>query len=271
MNENMVINLHITDACNFKCKHCFAHFGAKRNLSVKEWKSIVDNMLENCNVRRFNLAGGEPLLYGNILELSDYIRSKGSEVSIITNGINLSEKKIDQFMQYGISMIGLSIDSANPKTLRQLGRNTASGNILEPERCVSLCRYIKGKGITLKINTVVSLLNYAEDLNSFIRKASPDRWKILKMKKLENCLFDNTALLISDIQFDNFVNCHKKIPSIVERSMANTYIMVDAFGNLVDTGSSKNTPVANLLKTGFNEAFAWLNFDYEKYRVRYAA
>jgi len=271
MKENMVINLHLTDACNFNCKHCFAHFGAERNLSVNEWKTIVNNTLENCKVRRFNLAGGEPLLYGSILELSDYIRSKGSEVSIITNGFNLSEKKIDQLTQYGISMIGLSIDSAKPQTLRRLGRNTTSGNILEPERCVNLCRYIRKKGISLKINTVVSLLNYTEDLNSFIKEASPERWKILKIKKLENCHFDNTALLISDAQFDNFVDCHYKVPHIAERNMANTYIMVDAFGNLIDTGSGKNTPVADLLKNGFNEAFARMNFDYENYMVRYAA
>jgi len=271
MKENMVINLHITDACNFNCKHCFAHFGAKRNLTVNEWKTIVDNTLENCNVRRFNLAGGEPLLYGDISELSDYIRSKGSEVSIITNGFNLSEKKIDQLAKCGISMIGLSIDSANPQTLKKLGRNTASGNVLEPERCVNLCRYIRKKGISLKINTVVSLLNYTEDLNSFIMEASPDRWKILKIKKLENCHFNNTALLISDAQFDSFVNCHNKVPRIVERNMANTYIMVDAFGNLIDTDSGKNTPVANLLNDSFCKAFSQMNFDYENYRVRYAA
>lgn len=267
----MVINLHLTDVCNFNCKHCFAHFGAIQNLSVKEWKTIVDNTLENCNVRRFNLAGGEPLLYGDIIELSDYIRSKGSDVSIITNGFNLSEKKIDRLTQCGISMIGLSIDSANSQTLRQLGRNTASGNILEPERCVNLCRYIRRKGISLKINTVVSLLNYTEDLNSFIREVSPDRWKILRIKKMENCHFDNTNFLINDAQFESFVNCHNKVPHIAERNMANTYIMVDAFGNLIDTGSSKNTPVANLLYTSFNEAFTKMNFDYENYKVRYAA
>jgi len=168
-------------------------------------------------------------------------------------------------------MIGLSIDSANPQTLKELGRNTASGNVLEPERCVNLCRYIKEKGISLKINTVVSLLNYSEDLNSFIKEASPDRWKILKIKKLENCHFDNTAFLINDAQFNNFVNRHKNFPYIAERSMANTYIMVDVFGHLIDTGSGKNTPVANLLTTGFNEAFAKINFDYENYKVRYAA
>ena len=271
MKDNIVINLHLTDACNFNCKHCFAHFGAIRNLPVNKWETIVDNVLESCNVRRFNLAGGEPLLYGQIFELSEYIRSKGCEVSIITNGFNLSEKKIDRLKQCGISMIGLSIDSANPQTLRILGRNTAGGNILEPEHCVKLCKHIRKKGINLKINTVVSLLNYTEDINSFIKEASPDRWKLLKIKKMDNCHFDNTSLLISDVQFDKFVNCHKKVPHIVERNMANNYIMVDAFGNLVDTGSTKNTPVANLLNTGFNEAFAMMNFDYENYKVRYAA
>jgi len=271
MKENMVINLHITDACNFNCKHCFAHFGATRNLPVNKWKTIIDNTLENGNVRRFNLAGGEPLLYGNILELSDYIRSKGCEVSIITNGFNLSEKKIDQLKQCGISMIGLSIDSANPQTLKKLGRNTASGNILEPDSCVKLCRYIKRKDISLKINTVVSLLNYTEDFNSFIKKVSPDRWKILKIKKMENCHYDNSSLLLNKAQFDIFVNRHKHLPHIAERNMENSYIMIDAFGNLVDTGSYNNAPVANLLNTGFNKAFAMMKFDYGNYEVRYSA
>ena len=271
MNEKIVINLHLTDACDFNCLHCFAHFGAKRVLSVNEWKIIVDNTLEGRDVQRFNLAGGEPLLYRDIFELSTYIRSRGCEVSIITNGYNLSAEKIKQLKECGISMIGLSIDSSNPQTLRQLGRNTASGNILDPERCVNLCRCIRENGISLKINTVVSSLNYTDDLNSFIREASPDRWKLLKIKKLENNVYDNTALLINDAQFDNFVNCHKNVPHIVERSMANTYIMIDALGNLVDTGSDKNTPIANLLNTSFSEAFKQMNFDMKNYQVRYAA
>jgi radical S-adenosyl methionine domain-containing protein 2 len=191
----MIVNLHILDACDFRCTHCFAHFGARKALPCKDWQIIVDNILGGINVERFNLAGGEPILYIGRAELTEYIRSRGSAVSIITNGYSLSDKKIDLLGESGVSMIGLSVDSPNTATLRRLGRCTISGDILTPARCIS----------------------------------------------------------------------------IVEKTMVNAYVMVDAFGNLVDTGSVNNTPAGNLLKVSFSDAFARLKFDYGIYQARYAA
>ena len=267
----MIINLHLLDACDFRCTHCFAHFGTRKTLSCKDWRTIVDNIMESINVERFNLAGGEPLLYGGLAELVEYIRSKGKAVSIITNGYSLSDQKIDLLSEYGVSMIGLSIDSPNASTLRKLGRCTASGNILDPDRCVSLCRRIRARDISLKINTVISQLNWTEDFSSFIRYALPSRWKLLKIKEFKNDFFDNTSLLINNTQFNNFILRHRSIPHVVEMTMANSYIMIDAFGNLVDTSSNDNTPVANLLSVSFRDAFVRLKFDYDTYYARYAA
>ena len=61
------------------------------------------------------------------------------------------------------------------------------------------------------------------------------------------------------------------IPHVVERTMTNAYIMVDVFGNLVDTGSNDNTPLANLLNVNFEDALKRLQFDQETYQARYAA
>ena len=267
----MVVNLHLLDACNFRCAHCFAHFGANKTLSSGQWKAIVDNIMEDMAVERFNLAGGEPLLYSGLAALADHIRARGSEVSLITNGYRLSPQKARLLKEHGVSMIGLSIDSANPATLHALGRHTPAGDLLDPHRCLDICGHIKALGMKLKINTVVSGLNHTEDMSSFIRAAAPLRWKILKMKAFRNRLFDNSSLDIDDSQFDSFVSRHRALPRIAERTMAGAYIMVDAFGNLVDTRSSDNTPAANLLEESFSEAFRRLEFDYGTYNARYAA
>jgi len=267
----MVINLHVLDACDFRCAHCFAHFDATKVLPCKEWKAIVDNIMGGVHVERFNLAGGEPLLYRDLAELADYIRSRGCEVSIITNGYSLSEQKIDFLSECGVSMVGLSIDSPNAATLYKLGRHTARGDILSPERCLNICRRIRERGMALKINTVVSRLNYAEDFSGFMKAAAPNKWKLLKIKEFRNDFFDNTPLLINDVQYYGFVQRHRAIPHIVERTMANAYIMVDAFGNLVDTGSNDNSPIADLRKVDFRDAFSRMEFDYDTYQSRYAA
>ena len=268
--EDKVINLHVLEACNFRCSHCFAHFGGSK-ISFKEWKSIVDNVMRGIQVKRFNIAGGEPLLYGDLDELANYIRSKGCEVSIITNGYGLSKQRTDALSECGISMFGLSIDSPNADTLRKVGRHTASGDILTPEMCLETCRHIRERGMALKINTVVSQHNYTEDFSHFIKEAVPSRWKIFKIKEFRKDRFDNSSLLISDAQFDNFVHRHGDIPHIPERTMAGTYIMIDASGNLIDTRSNNNTPVANLLEANFGSVFSKLNFDHDTYNSRYAA
>lgn len=37
MIENLKVNLHILENCNYQCKHCFAHFGSKRVLKLEDW------------------------------------------------------------------------------------------------------------------------------------------------------------------------------------------------------------------------------------------
>ena len=67
------INLHILEICNYKCEHCFAHFDSKKILTEKEWEKIVDNCIENTDVEEFNIAGGEPLLYKDLMKLAKHI------------------------------------------------------------------------------------------------------------------------------------------------------------------------------------------------------
>jgi hypothetical protein len=38
----MVVNLHLLDACNFRCTFCFARFNAKKTLSCDLWKTILE-------------------------------------------------------------------------------------------------------------------------------------------------------------------------------------------------------------------------------------
>jgi radical S-adenosyl methionine domain-containing protein 2 len=125
--------------------------------------------------------------------------------------------------------------------------------------------------MALKINTVVSQMNYQEDFSSFIQAARPQRWKVLKIKEFKKEAMSNSSLLINDSQFNSFLQRHRAIPHIPERTMAKAYIMVDAFGCLVDTGSHDNTRVADLRKVNFTEAFSRIKFDYGVYHARYAA
>ena len=43
MKKPNIINFHITDACNYTCKHCFADFKMK-DLPLKDAKKVIDGI-----------------------------------------------------------------------------------------------------------------------------------------------------------------------------------------------------------------------------------
>ena len=266
--KGYVVNLHVLEGCNYKCKHCFAHFESGATLSVEQWKQAIDNITKKTFVSRFNLAGGEPLMYSGLDDLIEYINAKGIDVSIITNGFYLTEERIKRF-KGKVSMIGISVDSLRPEVLRRMGRCTKDNEIIDMSRYVELCRLVKENGIKMKIDTVVSAENLHEDFKGFIQEVYPDRWKVLKMKRFVYNGFDNTDMEITNEEFKLFCFRHRDVPHIAEVSMRKSYIIIDPAGRLIDNSNDANNPIADLLHDDFSQSFASMPFDGELYEERY--
>ena len=269
LEEQFVVNLHILEACNYRCRHCFAHFDHMKMLSVSTWKHIVDNIGGTIFVKRFNIAGGEPLLYPHIDELIKYIYNKGYEVSIITNGFLMTDEWLDKNARY-IDTIGISVDSFNKETLLAMGRKTLKNEFLSPDRLIKLCKKIKKYGIKLKLNTVVTSLNYTEDFTQIMKDLDVDRWKVLKMKVFKNKSFDNSDIAISKKMFNDFISKHKDVNNAVfEESLVNSYIMIDSSGSLVDNSGDSYVKLIDVTNEEFEEGFKKLNLDKDLYFSRY--
>lgn len=183
MKKKYKINLHILETCNFRCRQCFSKFGTEKLLPVKDWEKIVDNCIAGADVTEFNIAGGEPMLYPELVELVQYIRDKGVKVSLITNGSLMDEEWIKNYAGM-YETIGFSVDSINDETNRKIGRCDRNGKTIPAGRVVELCELIRkyAPGCRIKINTVVSVLNKDEVMSDFIDEIATDRWKILRMK-----------------------------------------------------------------------------------------
>ena len=268
---DLVVNLHLLERCNYHCGHCFAHFDSAELLSVDMWKAVVDAIALDRQIGRFNLAGGEPLLFPALYELIEHIHQKDIEVSIITNGSLLGNSLNEELLRMdAISMIGVSIDSFQESTLRKMGRCQCDGRALSGQDYVRLCKSVQENGIKLKINTVVTALNLNEDFSP-IKRIAPDRWKIFKMQVFKTKDFDNTPLLVTKKQFDCFTERQRKlsIDFIEESDMENAYILVDPSGNLVDNTGGRYRAVGNLLTESFEQCLQKLPFNEALYRMRY--
>lgn len=204
MSKTYKVNLHITNTCNCSCRHCFAHFGESKPLSVDDWKRVVDNCISETKVTEFNIAGGEPLLYPALIDLVQYIRDKGIDVSIITNGILMTTEWVKKNASL-FKTIGFSIDSFSENTNRELGRMTQNGQWLTRVKFYSLCYAIRryAPETAIKVNTVVNKLNKDENLGQWIlddKQVRISRWKIMRMKVFDNGKFSNVNLQVCDLK-----------------------------------------------------------------------
>ena len=306
MKKKYKINLHILEACNFKCRQCFSQFGTRETLPVEDWKKIVDNCIAGADVAEFNIAGGEPMLYPGLVELVKYIRDKGVKVSLITNGSLMDEEWIKSYAGM-YETIYFSVDSINDETNRKIGRCDRNGKTIPADRIVELCGLIRkyAPGCRIKINTVVSALNKDEVMSDFIDKIAADRWKVLRMKPFQYGSFSNLDIQVSNEEFEEFVERNReknrekekkenrkqkekeggkeagtaararvetaKREVIVEPDMKASYVLIDSNGCLLDNAVDEMTPVVvcDCLREDFTEGLRKLTLDREKYEARY--
>lgn len=290
METKYKINIHVLEACNFRCRQCFSKFGTKKLLPVEGWKKIIDNCIAGANVAEFNIAGGEPMLYPGLVELVQYIRDKGVKVSLITNGSLMDEEWVKKYAGM-FDTIGFSVDSINDETNRKIGRCDRNEKTIPAGRIVELCELIRkyAPGCRIKINTVVSALNKDEVMSDFIDEVAADRWKILRMKPFQYGSFSNIDIQVSDDEFEEFVDRNKdrigkedgviaetgietaKREVVVEPDMKASYVLIDSNGCLLDNAVDEMTPVVvcDCLMEDFAEGLRRLTLDKEKYEARY--
>ena len=89
----------LTPLCNFSCKMCYVHLDAcqlngRSLLPVETWKDLMHQAWE-AGMMHVTLSGGECLTYPGFDELYLYLQSLGCDVSILTNGYLLDDKRIE--------------------------------------------------------------------------------------------------------------------------------------------------------------------------------
>lgn len=274
MNQ-LKVNLHITEKCNFKCRYCFAHFENKNDMGISDWKRVIDNLKQSGMVTQINFAGGEPVLHRNFAEIVDYAYGLGFELSVISNGSLLLDRKyLPQNFFRKIKTLGISVDSIVPETLRTLGCCDAGENVLTKELLAQLLFTAKEEnpGLIIKLNTVVTSVNAGETLIHLEQELPVARWKFLKMKRFDDGKRTNKELEIEEEMFQTFLrrNARTQGESVPESSLKRSYIIIDNRGSLIDNAEDNYKTVGNLIREDFRTVFSRYAFDEKLYEDRYA-
>jgi MoaA/NifB/PqqE/SkfB family radical SAM enzyme len=109
------VDLAITDACMFRCEHCYASeaLGKKNDLDLEQWMAIIDGFQKG-GAGVFTIVGGEPLLrFDDLLLLIAHARAK-SDCWLVTTGFGLTASKARQLKEAGLVAAAISLDHWDP-------------------------------------------------------------------------------------------------------------------------------------------------------------
>ncbi len=274
MENKLKINFHITEACNFSCKFCFARY-CKRQLSFEQQKTVIKSIAKSGLFDSINFAGGEPLLIPELPELIKYSHDLGLKVSIITNGFLLNKEYLDKILPF-VSMIGISVHSFDDNTKKLIGSCTKGNEVLTNEQLKFICEYVNFKNsrkesdCSLKINTVVCSLNNKEEMCKKIEYLDISKWKILRCQEFGT----NKDFCINDYDYKAFCiyNRSYKLKQIIENTMKNTYIMLNPAGELIKESKDglSYDAIGSVLENDISILLSQYSLNYELYSKRYA-
>lgn len=265
------VNFHLWKPCNYHCRFCFATFrDVQGYLSFSDAKRLLF-LLREAGTEKINFAGGEPTLHPYIGELIGESRRLGFVTSIVTNGARMAE--LLEKHASDIDWVALSVDSASEMVQKQLGR----GNGDHVVRSITLFDELHRCGIHVKLNTVVTRLNFQEDMSTFVRRVRPERWKVFQVLPVEGQNDGSVEdLLISPHQFQEFVGRHQTLSDEGIRFVAETnnlmkdsYVMVNPQGQFYNnTTTGRYLYSSPILEAGVNVALAQVGWNVETFLGR---
>lgn len=111
LSAPLKISFNITKNCNLNCKQCFSDSGlvCDDELTTNEVKDLFDDMKEH-GTFFICIGGGEPLIRSDILEILEYGKEKGLAVSIVTNGLLLTEELINKLNLVHLDTLWISFE-----------------------------------------------------------------------------------------------------------------------------------------------------------------
>jgi hypothetical protein len=111
MNDNAIGWLEVTDICNIHCQGCYRQILGGGHKPLEQLKEEVTLLQKWRNCDGISLAGGEPILHPDIVELIAFITSLGMKSMILSNGYALTEDLLRKLKKAGLTGVSFHIDS----------------------------------------------------------------------------------------------------------------------------------------------------------------
>jgi predicted cytidylate kinase len=259
------VNYHIIKPCNMKCKHCFSDYNEIQinSLPFEKAQQIIQEIAKIKSFKKLNFSGGEPTMYKDIEKLIQFAKDQGLETSMVTNGYNLiKQPELLDKLKGKLAMLALSIDCFDHELNLKIGRFAGKQQTISCEDFLLLASKCRDYGIKIKVNSVISKLNYNQILADKIADLKPVRWKILRMLPVESQNDKAKELFPTDGEYELFIGNNKeqaekvgiKVVSEGNEDMTGSYLMIAPDGRFFNNVEGKHNFSEPILETGIEKA-----------------
>lgn len=164
----------LTPLCNLDCKMCYIHLSGSQLqhtgnglLSGDEWIAIMDQAVE-AGILTALLTGGEAMMHPEFERIFLHLQSKGLNVCLITNGILLTEKRIEFFKKNKPKEIRVTLYGADEETYEKVTGHRVFSTVVDNIRRAKEAGLHLGVNITpnryMNVNDCLALIDLADSL-----------------------------------------------------------------------------------------------------------
>lgn len=218
------LRISLTDVCNLACQYCVDKDSITSNkvkpggLTTSEYLQIIDKINQLCQLKTVRLTGGEPLLYGDIINLVEGIKLLGiPQIKITTNATFLAEKALS-LKKAGINEINISLDAIDNDSFKKITRkNTLIKTLNGIDAALQAGMKVKLNAVIMKgVNDdqIIPLMKYAREKDITVR--------FLELMKMGYLFHNFSTHYFSTEEILNKIAKHFGTPILLEREHGST-------------------------------------------------
>ena len=193
----------ITHRCPLHCVYCSNPLEMQRRseeLSTADWISIFGQAAE-MGVLQLHLTGGEPLSRADLTELVRAGRGAQLYLNLITSGVGLDERRLDELIAAGLDHIQLSFQDSEEAPANEFAGTRSHALKLR------LAQVIRERRIAFTVNMVVHRrnLDHLKEMIAFAEQSGAQRLEIANVQYYGWALRNREALLPTRQQLDESI------------------------------------------------------------------
>jgi PqqA peptide cyclase len=202
LDTPLALIAEITHRCPLHCVYCsnpLQMVSPTSELNTREWETVFEQGAK-MGMLHVHLSGGEPLAREDLTQLVRFAHGCGLYTNLITSGIGLSERRLDELVATGLDHIQLSFQDS-----REAGANWIAGTRAHAAK-LEIALIIRRSGVAFTVNIVVHRQNvdHLEELIALAESLQPERLEIAHVqyygwaaKNIEGLLPSRTQVLES--------------------------------------------------------------------------